>query len=188
MYKKAIGIDIDGVIGDSDRIFRKHLNSFFHLKLKRSDIKEFYYEKVLGLSEEEIMPFWRHFNENRLWLEIPLIRNARTSIDYLKSKYAIILITARNEKLRDVTVEWLTANAVPYDELTMLSGSESKITKILQNNIRLNALVEDKLENAYHFAEEGVKVFLFDYPWNRSGSARENIVRVRSWKEITGFL
>jgi uncharacterized HAD superfamily protein len=188
MFKKAIGIDIDGVIGDSDKIFRKHLNHFFHTALKRKDITEFYYEKVLGMSLEQVKPFWDDFNARKLWLEIPLISNAKTSIDYLKEKYSIILITARNEGLKDLTAQWLAKNQIHYDELYLLAGNETKLTKILQNNICLNALIEDKLENALNFAEEGVRVFLFDYPWNQYAGKKENLTRIQGWKEILSFL
>ncbi|MDD5065927.1 MAG: hypothetical protein PHF84_02650 [bacterium] len=188
MYKKAIGIDIDGVIGDSDKIFRKYINQYYNLNLKRKDITQFYYEKILGITEEKMMEFWEYFNTGRFWLEIPLISNAKTSIDYLKDKYAIIIITARDEKLKEVTIEWLNNNKIHYDELLMLTENESKLSRVLQNNILLNAVIEDKLENALHFVNEGMKVYLFDYPWNQSAIKKENMERVSGWKEVLSGL
>lgn len=188
MFKKAIGIDIDGVIGDSDKIFRKYMNQYFNLKLKRKDIKEFYYEKVLSISPEEITPFWEEFNNKGYWMEIPLVDNAKSSIDYLKEKYAIILITARTENIKDLTLAWLEKHKIKYDQLHFLNENESKITKVLQNNISLNALIDDKLENALNFAGEGTRVFLFDYPWNQFDKKVENLIRVKGWCDILSYL
>ncbi len=188
MFIIAIGIDIDGVIGDSDKIFRKYMNQYFNLKLKRKDIKEFYYEKVLSMNPEDIQPFWEEFNNKGYWMEIPLLNNAKSSIDYLKEKYAIILITARTEKIKDLTLAWLEKHKIKYDQLHFLNENESKITKVLQNNISLNALIEDKLENALNFAGEGTRVFLFDYPWNQFEKKIENLIRVKGWCDILSYL
>lgn len=190
MFKKSIGIDIDGIIGDSDKIFRKHINKYFDINLKREDIIHFYYDKVLGITKKQMEKFWDSFTEKNLWLSIPLLPLAKTSIDYLSEKYEIIIITSRNESLMDTTKTWLEKNKIKFNKLYLCKRGESKLSKILQNNIDLYALIEDKLDIAENFSKEDIKVYLFNYQWNQTTkkSLNKNIIRINGWREILSFL
>ncbi len=193
MFRPNIGIDIDGVIGDSDKTFRKYLNKEFGFNLKRSDITKFMYEDILDVPKSKIKKFWENFTEKKLWLEIPLLQNAKSSIDYLKDKYNVIIITARPEKLKDMTVEWLEKNQIQYDDLIFIDeqNKESKISKIFQKNINLRFHIEDRAEYAVEFAKAEIKVILFDYPWNKNIKGKfdkEYLIRVKNWREALSYV
>lgn len=190
MYQKDIGIDIDGVIGDSDKTFRKYINQYFDINLKREDITHYYYEKVLGISTKQMYKFYDEFTKNKLWLEIPLLPQAQSCMDYLSEKYNITIITSRNEKLRAITEKWLAKNKIKYSNLIMLKEGEKKLTKVLQNNIDIHALIEDRLDIAEEFCKEGIKVFLFNYQWNQDKKKKTNpnLIRINGWREILSYL
>lgn len=44
---------------------------------------------------------------------------AETVRVFARAGYAIILFSGRNDSSRELTIAWLTANAVPFDELVM---------------------------------------------------------------------
>ncbi len=193
MYKPAIGIDIDGIIGDSDKTFRKYINKKFGFTLKRSDITKFMYEDILLIPKSKMKEFWKEFTEKKLWKEIPLLPNAKTAINYLKDKYYIVIITARPETIKDMTIEWLSENGIYYDKLFFVNEEkgESKLNKIFRANINLRFHIEDRVEFALEFANEKIKVLLFDYPWNRDIKKKydpEYLIRVKGWREALSYL
>lgn len=192
IYKPAIGIDIDGVIGDSDKIFRKYIKKFFGFELKRKDVKSFFYEKVLGIPQKKMSEFWKYFTENRKWLEIPLLTGAKTAIDYLKEKYQLVIITARPESVRELTLEWLKEKNIPYDRIFFIQEKkgEKKLQKIFSNGITLKCVIDDRLDVAMDFIKANIRVLLFDYPWNQTKKkmSKDLLIRVKGWQEALSYL
>ncbi len=193
MFRPNISIDIDGVIGDSDKIFRKYLNKEFGFNLKRKDITRFMYEDILNIPKSKIKKFWKNFTEKKLWMEIPLLPGVKTSIDYLKEKYNIIILTARPKEISDITIEWLKKNEIFYNELLCIdeNNKESKLSKIFQQNIDLRFHIEDRVEYALEFVKSEIKVILFDYPWNRKIKKKYNgdyLIRVKNWRETLSYV
>ena len=190
IYKPAIGID--GVLGDSDKIFRKYINKYFGFNLKRKDVTHFFYERVLGIPQKKMSEFWKHFTDTKKWLEIPLLTGAKTSIDYLKEKYQIIIITARPENVKELTLEWLQKNKIFYDKIFFIQEKrgENKLRKIFSNCISLKCFIEDRLDIAIEFIKENIRVLLFDYPWNQTKKKinKELLIRVRGWQEVLSYL
>ena len=192
IYKPAIGIDIDGVIGDSDKVFRKYIKKYLGINLRREDVKDFYYEKVLGIPENEMKNFWKRIDEEKRWLEIEILPGAKTALKYLKEKYQIIIITARPKNIRNLTEEWISKNQIYYDRLYFIEEhkGESKLSAILANSINLKCFIEDRIDFALDFIKEGIKVILFDYPWNRieKNIDSELLIRVKGWQEALSYL
>ena len=87
MKNKAIVIDIDGVILNTEDILKEILRQ----KLKGDEMWEYFYENC---------------NSSR----IPLIKNIVQFLGCLSSSIYIILSTARNERCRKGTEEKLTFN------------------------------------------------------------------------------
>lgn len=192
IYKPAIGIDIDGVLGDSDKIFRKYIKKYFGISLKRSDVKDFFYESVLGIPEKEMQKFWERITSERRWLEIPVLPGVNTALKYLREKYQIIIVTARPSDVHQLTLEWLKKNEIPYDRLYFIEErkGENKLQKIISNSISLKCFVEDRIDFALDFIKAGIKVILFDYPWNRveKDIKSDLLIRVKGWQEALSYL
>ena len=45
-------------------------------------------------------------------------------------------------------------------------------------------MVDDSLEHALDCSENGIKVLLFNQPWNQNGELPKSITRVYNWKEV----
>ncbi len=54
---------------------------------------------------------------------------------------------------------------------------------IVCSDCKVDLIVEDSLTHAIECAKRGIKVILFDKPWNQASLA-ENITRVKDWNEI----
>ncbi|MCD6579652.1 hypothetical protein J7L48_09250 [bacterium] len=180
--KKVIGIDIDSVLADSDQVFTKELERITGKKLFRSDNSPFKYEEAFDLDDKTISKFWQDFTAKRGWQKIPVMPNSVETVKRLKNQdYYIIIISARPPKIEAQTKEWLKINNIYYDEL-YLTDYKEKINYITHLS-NLKYFIEDHPDFAYQFAEKGVKVLLFDWPWNKNVS-HKNIIRVKNWIEI----
>ena len=180
--KRVIGIDIDSVLADSDKIFTKELEYLTGKKYFREDNSPFKYEEAFNIDDETMKKFWSDFTKKGGWQKIPPIKGSIETVKRLKDEgYYIIIISARPPIIKEETKAWLTINNVPYDELYLTNYEEK--TNFITHLSGLLYFIEDHPDFAYQFAEKGVKVLLYDWPWNRNVS-HKNIIRVKNWNEI----
>ncbi len=180
--KKIIGIDIDSVLADSDKVFTKELERLTGRKFIREDNSPFKYEEAFHLDNDTMQKFWNDFTKKNGWQAIPTIPKSVETMQRLKKEgYYIIIISARPPIIKKQTIEWLKINKIPYDEL-FLTNYEEK-TNFITHLPGLLYFVEDHPDFAYQFAEKGINVLLYDWPWNKSVS-HKNITRVKNWDDI----
>ena len=114
--------------------------------------------------------------------------------------HELYFVTARAERRRYITETWLREKGlIDYAKAVHLkptgefnpdyprgrydaSGSAEYKAR-LANELTLDAFCEDDVVIAKRLAAEGVRVFLFDQPWNRD-VAGERIVRVSGWSDL----
>lgn len=187
--KQILGIDIDGVIGNSDVMFREYMSKYFNREFKRESVHSFSYEKAFDLTREEMLGFWDYFYKNEGWLKIRPVKGSLKAIERLRDFYKIIIVTGRPSILEEVTFNWLEAHKVFYDKL-FLTDFKDKYNYLLNNGHSPRYFIEDHIEFARGLADNGVEVFLLDYPWNRSLKDKEqdNIRRVNNWEEVLDIL
>ncbi len=118
--------------------------------------------------------------------------------------HEIYFITARAERRRMVTETWLRekrildyAKAVhlkPHGEFNpdyprgRYDPDSSATYKVrLAQELRLDVFCEDDVVISRVLAEAGVRVMLFDHPWNREVS-HERITRVSGWSDVAARL
>lgn len=185
-----IGIDIDGVIANSETDYRKTINRLFNLNLKQKDIIFYKYEECAGLTEEQMCLFFKTFYREGGWLKIKPIRGAKKFLDKLKKeKHRIIIVTSRpREHIKKETCQWLKKHKMPYAELIFLENHKSKHQAALIRGHKFDYFIEDYYENALDFAQKGVKVLLVDYPWNRQEKPHPNIKRIKNLQEAEAII
>jgi len=182
-----IGVDIDGIIADTDTAFRKRLSEVFKRDFSRDKVKEFRYENCFNFNRKEMDIFCGLFLDKNLWKGIKLIEGAGPALRRLKKRHSLILITGRPIEVKDATLEWLGAKKIPFDRLYFMQGRQ-KHEIARSNGHGLCLFLEDHPDYAYRMAEDGVKVLLMDYPWNRNVENHCNIQRVKDWKQINKIL
>lgn len=180
-----IGLDFDDVIVNFfDNLLNWH-NKNYNRSDKIEHFKEFSWSPVWGVSREEAIKRVDIFHETHNVKEVMPLEDAISSLKELAEENELIIITGRPVRFKHRVEEWLTHHLGKKLEVIHAgefhknqAASKAEICK--EKNIPV--LLEDAPQTAIDCANFGIKVILFDNPWNQNVS-HENITRVKSWKE-----
>lgn len=179
-----IGIDLDEVTIN----FLDYFHDFYYKKtgklFSKEDLIITEWREVWGLSKEEQGNFIDEFYNSEEFDNLSPVKNAIKSINSLIEKNEIFIITSRPLKFKEKTDKWVFNNfpdaqiKIYYakDFFKGLGKSKSQICK----EIGVKIMVEDDGEYALDCASSGIKVVLFNRPWNQ-GISHSNIIRVDDW-------
>ena len=192
MSWKIIAVDIDEVLSETIKgMLLKHDNSWKWRKVYREDLTDYniWNIKKLWLTQRQaILLFARFQFLSWVFNKINPISWAKEKIQMLKSKwYKFYAVTARLSLLKISTrlrlkryfkycFEWI----VFADFFTSRERKKSAICK----DIWASIIIEDNLNTCIDCANNWIKCFLLDKPWNQCNSLPDWITRVFSWYEI----
>ena len=95
-------------------------------------------------------------------------------------------VTARQEGLKDITVEWLKEwLKVPF---TVDIGIESDKKGEHLKSLGFDAFVEDRFQTAIDLSTKIEHTFLLNRPWNKGREVPEKVKRISSLQEIEPYL
>ncbi len=176
---KKIGIDIDGVVADSQPVIIEKLNRHFGSNYTREDFINFKPREMFGLTRDAFDRFIMA-RELEIILEVVPVPGAAETIRELGENHKIHLISARTPAYAGQTAEWLDRHGIVYDGLSLL-GQHDKRGACM--DFCVDIFIEDNKKNALQISSCGVPVLLMDATYNR-GKLPGLVTRVRSWREI----
>lgn len=177
--RKALGVDLDNVIAQTDRKVREIIRHLFGIRLRQQDIKEYDYHRC-GITKEQERRVFEVFNSGGC-SDLVVVPGARAAIEKLRRLYRVLVVTSRDPATHALTREWLAKKKIPFDELVFAEKERAVYPT-------LDCAVEDRWKYAVQLAERGVNVLLYGYPWNRSKGDHPRIRVVRNWREIAQHL
>lgn len=190
--KKIIAIDIDEVLADFLSDFVYFHNLMYKTSVRREDFKNYYLDEVLGIDRDEMHIRYLEFKVLSLLERLKPIKGAHQGIKKLiELEYVPHLLTARTKVTEKETRKWLDIHFKGIDlPLHFARDERDKFKKksIVCKEIGAKIIIEDHIDNALDCAENGIKVYLIDAPWNQSDDLPKNVIRVKSWREITALL
>ena len=202
-----IGVDLDDVIAICAVPYLRRFAQEYKVELP--DEKEIGWHLLRGMdahvSVEERDRFRVKLYDGTFFSNLEMYEDCPLVLERLVQKgHEIFFITARAERRRMVTETWLRekrildhAKAVhlrPYGEFRPdqprgrydPEGSARYKTRLAQE-LGLDVFCEDDVIISRSLADAGVRVLLFDHPWNRD-VAHERITRVGGWSEAAALL
>jgi hypothetical protein len=202
-----IGVDLDDVIAVCAVPYLRRFAQEYKVELP--DEKEIGWhllrEMDTRVSAEERDRFRIKLYDGTFFSELDIYKECPAVLERLVQKgHEIFFITARAERRRMITETWLRekrildyAKAVhlkPYGEFRPdyprgrydAEGSAQYKSRLAQE-LRLDVFCEDDVTISQTLADAGVRVLLFDHPWNRE-VAHERITRVGGWPEAGALL
>ncbi|WP_027398797.1 nucleotidase [Anaerovorax odorimutans] len=178
MRKLNLCIDIDGTVTEP-YYWIPRVNEYFNTNIEPKDVKFYEIHKLLGVKENVYNEFYEIYGE-LLHKEAKIRVGVKEIINKLYDLHNIYFVTAREERMRYVSLEWLTRNQLPMHGIHLL-GSHNKVRKAV--DLDCDLFIEDRYENALQLAHAGFEVLLIDCNYNK-GMLPSNVTRVRHWFQI----
>ena len=83
---------------------------------------------------------------------------------------------------------WLRKNGFCYDKLLLVDEKNAAQEKLRYcQKYRVDIMIEDNPVTAETLTKHGIRVLLFDAPYNRGISA-DNLIRVQNWSDAGAYL
>jgi uncharacterized HAD superfamily protein len=130
------------------------------------------------------------FFETEEFIEAKPFENSADVIKKLSLNYDIMVVTARDVHLEDMTRRWIERNfdgAIKDVYLTArynLHGKAKPKTDVLKS-LDAKYVIDDNLEICAEAASRGITAILFgDYPWNQADKLSEGVTRAKTWQEV----
>lgn len=185
-----IGIDIDGVILDYERILKTYGDLYDFIELKKDGIvnrNEHYLRNRYNWTEEERMDF-----VNRYFLELskitPLMPGAKTIISMLKKEgNELIIISARGgmiEEMKDVALEKFEEENLSFDKYYWKQDNKLEVAK--RENIDI--MIDDSYDVCKKLSANGIRTIYFRDKDMKLLEQNEYLKEVSNWGEIYRYI
>ena len=188
MPERAICVDIDNTIADTDSILRRLIRrvSRDRVPLAHEDVVCYEYWKCRDarghrLTSREWRKVVDQFHRDRLE-DIPPFPGVADHLARLSELFEIHLATTRDPVGEAATRAWLRRHRIPHDRLHFARhGEKHRIP------YSFDFAVEDDREQAYAFVETGVPAIVLGRPWNLVGPSSP-VERLPDWPSIAARL
>lgn len=185
-----IGIDIDGVILDYERILKTYGDLYDFIELKKDGIvnrNEHYLRNRYNWTEEERMDF-----VNRYFLELskitPLVPGAKTIINKLKKEgNELIIISARGgmiEEMKDVALEKFEEENLTFNKYYWKQEDKLEVAK--RENI--DVMIDDSYDVCKKLSSNGIRTIYFRDKEMKLLEQNEYLKEVSNWGEIYRYI
>jgi len=185
-----IGVDLDEVMADTISAIVHFHNERYGTNLRKDDFRSYHFWEVWGGTRDEAIKKWYEFLETDHFMGISPIKGSFDALRILKENgHEFFVITARQNEMIEETEKWIGKFFPEIFSSIQFANSYSMVSKgikksTLCSQLDINLMIDDDIENAKDVAGSGIKVLLFDRPWNQNESGK-NIERVFSWEQIT---
>ena len=185
-----IGIDIDGVILDYERVLRTYGDLYDFIELKKDGIvnrNEHYLRNRYNWTEEERMNFI-----NKYFLELSkqtsLIPGAKDVIHMLqKEGNELIVISARGgtvKEMKDVAMKKLQEEGISFDKYYWKQDDKLESAK----NENIDIMIDDSYDVCKKLSENQIKMIYFRDKDMKEIKENEYVKEVSNWGEIYRYI
>lgn len=185
-----IGIDIDGVILDYERVLKTYGDLYDFIELKKNGVinrNEQYLRNRYDWTEEERMNF---VNSSFLKLskQAPLIPGAKDVINMLKKEgNEFIIISSRGgmiEEMQETAMEKFKEANLSFDKYYWKQVDKLEAAK--KENIDI--MIDDSYEVCKKLSENGIKVIYFRDKEMKKLEQNSYLKEVSNWGEIYRYI
>ncbi len=185
-----IGIDIDGVILDYERVLKTYGDLYDFIELKKDGIvnrNEHYLRNRYDWTEEERMNF-----VNKYFLELskntPLIPGAKAVISMLKKEgNELIIISARGgmiEKMKDVALEKFKEEEILFNKYYWKQDDKLEVAK----KEKIDLMIDDSYDVCKKLSSNKIKTIYFRDKDMKLLEQNEYLKEVSNWGEIYRYI
>lgn len=191
---RKIGIDIDDTLLDFIGAYINFHNEMYKTNLKKEDFKTYSFNHARGGTIEQAISSVKQFYKTDFFKEMQPFPGAVEVVQKLKENNELFVVTSRPGHIQEGTFEQVAKHFQNiFSEVFFSSNHYTKAKNSGRTkaeicfDLGVSLLIDDSLVYAKQSLEKGLKVFLFDSPWNQNREI-EGITRVKNWNEIMGKL
>lgn len=183
---KKIALDLDGVVFDSENLYRVYTEIYDVDMFKKDNLidnSKRLFQKRYNWSEEEFDNFYQENAENVL-STANLMPGADIVLKRLVNEYEIIIITARNDK--EVLIAKNKLNDLGLTGISIFNNEHSKIQRLIEE--KCNYIIDDDEEICREASKKGIRAI---YLKNAAANQIEDTLNfkvVNNWGEIYKYL
>lgn len=185
-----IGIDIDGVILDSEKVFRTVADLYNTIDLNNRKIRNYEEPRVqekYNWTEKEIQEF-----ADRYFIECSkksnLMPYVKEVLELLRKEgHKLIIITARgkdNKEMKNVAEEKFNKEGLKFDKYFW--GQREKADVCV--NEKIDIMIDDNYNNCLEIANKNIKTLYFRDAGLKKIKDNENVIEVHNWGEIYKYI
>lgn len=185
-----IGIDIDGVILDYERMLKTYGDLYDFIELKKNGIinrNEHYLKDRYNWTEEERMNFVNKYSL-KLSKQTQLMPGAKDVINMLqKEKNEFIVISARGKtikQMKDAAMERLNKEGISFNKYYWEQHDKLEIAQ--KENI--DFMIDDSYEVCKKLSANGIKTIYFRDKEMKKLEQSEYVKEVSNWGEIYRYI
>ena len=191
---KIIWIDLDEVLAELvDYVLIYHDYTINGNSIKREHMKDYYIYKIDNLNinlDDSINWFREAMEADEEKLQVKPVDWAYKELQKYKSKwYSFKIITARNWDLfSKYTYNWVE-KYYPwiFDDIIFANhfSCKERYKADICKEQNIYHMVEDNMDYAFELAENGIKTFLLEKPWNKKRKEEhQKLIRIKNWNNI----
>ena len=185
-----IGIDIDGVILDYERVLKTYGDLYDFIELKKDGIinrNEHYLRNRYDWTDEERMKFVNKYFL-KLSKQTSLIPGAKDVMDMLqKEGNELIIISARGgmiEEMKDVAIEKFNEEGISFNKYHWKQDDKLEVAK----KEKIDVMIDDSYDVCKKLSSNGIKTIYFRDKEMKLLEQNENLKEVSNWGEIYRYI
>lgn len=186
-----IGFDVDSVLADfQTRYIELHIRLSGKNLFPRDvvadpsmNVPTWYYPQFFGYTDAEDRAVWDAIrSDSKFWMLLPILPGVQEALRSLNPHaHDIYFITDRSGiEAKRQTEHWLVRTGYNSWPTVLISKEKAAVCKAL----KLDAYIDDKLENVNAVAETETASYLITRGWNQKGLLDERVIRVATVKEF----
>ncbi len=183
-----LGIDLDGPLVHFVEAYLRFHNRIYSTRFSPREIRKHYMREQLGVSEEQHSKDIFAFFESPEYGTLRPVHAALQIVRALREQHTLLVVTARSlnwQSLTAATVQQYYPDCFEGIHHTTGYGWTPRAKKAqVCKDLRLDALIEDCVENAIEVAQEGLPVLLISRPWNQDYCPLPKYVRRIRWTTV----
>ena len=182
---KKIALDLDGVVFDSENLYRVYTEIYDVEKNKKDTIidnTQRIFQKRYAWTEEEFTNFYNE-NAETILKNANFMTGADIVLNKLKNKFEFIVVTSRDDFETEIAREKL--KQIGFGDIKIFNNEHHKIERLLDENV--SYMIDDDDRICINASDNNICALYFKN--NASNKVeKENVINVNNWGEIYKYI
>ncbi|OGB74314.1 hypothetical protein A2V68_00965 [candidate division Kazan bacterium RBG_13_50_9] len=185
-----IAVDLDEVLGEFIGEFLKLYNRKHGTDWSFNDVINYHWPAFMGKTTEELVDEVYKFFETDSFRNLPVVEGAKEGIAELAKNHELCVVTGRQNVIEGATHKWLDHNfpgvfkAVEFTNNYPKGNSPTLSKGEVCKRLGCEVLIDDDSRHVETLMTHGVRVILFNKPWNSYHRLPSSVRRANNWSEI----